>query len=67
MNVPAINFKKYLGATGVRYIQLGQARHVQENQVLNLEETVRQAESFCERILRTGRYSNKNRNGLIKH
>ena len=31
MDVPAINFKKYLGTTGVRYIQMGQASHVQEN------------------------------------
>ena len=27
---PAIKFKKYLGAMGVRYIQVGQASHVQE-------------------------------------
>ena len=31
LDVPAINIKKYLGATGVRYIQMGQANHVQEN------------------------------------
>ena len=31
MDVPAIIFKKYLGATGVRYIQMEQGSHVQEN------------------------------------
>ena len=44
MDVPAKHFKKYLGATGVRYIQMGQASHVEENEELNLEETIRQAE-----------------------
>ena len=28
-DVPAINFKRYLGTTGVRYIQMGQASHIQ--------------------------------------
>ena len=28
-DVPAINFKRYLGMTGVRYIQMGQASHIQ--------------------------------------
>ena len=44
MDVPAINFKKYLGATGVMYIQMGQASHVQENKEWNLEEPIWQAE-----------------------
>ena len=44
MEVPAINIKKYLGVTGVRYIQMGQASHDRENQEWNLEETIRQAE-----------------------
>ena len=30
LGVPAINFKKYIGATGVRYNQMGQASHIQE-------------------------------------
>ena len=30
LGVRAINFKKYMGATGARYIQMGQASHVQE-------------------------------------
>ena len=29
--VTAIDFRKYLGATEVRYIQMGQASHVQDN------------------------------------
>ena len=36
--------KKSIGATGVRYIQMGQASHVQENKEWNLKETIRQAE-----------------------
>ena len=31
------NFRKYLGATGVRYIRMCQASHVQENKEWNLE------------------------------
>ena len=42
--VPAIYFKKYMGATGVRYIQKGQASHVQGENEWDLEETIRQAE-----------------------
>ena len=30
--VPAINFKRYLGATSVRYIQMGTASKVQYNE-----------------------------------
>ena len=44
MGVPAINFKIYMGATAVRYIQMGQASHVQEENKWDLEETIRQAE-----------------------
>ena len=33
-----------MGATGVRYIQMGQASHVQDNNTWDLEETIRQAE-----------------------
>ena len=39
MEVPAINFKKYLSATGVRYIQMGQTSHVQSNNEWNLDST----------------------------
>ena len=41
--VPAINFKRYLGATSVRYIQTGTASKVQYNEEWE-EETNRQAE-----------------------
>ena len=53
MDVPAINFKKYLEATGVRYIQMGHASHVQENKKLNLEETVRHAKQKISTDLKT--------------
>ena len=43
-DVPAINFKRYLGATGVPYVQMGQASHIQADKSWDLEETVRQAE-----------------------
>ena len=53
IDVPTVNSKKYLGATGVRYVQMGQASHVQENNEWNLEETVRQAEHKFSTILKT--------------
>ena len=40
--VPAINFKRYLGATGVRYINTGKASKIQTSSDWDLEETVRQ-------------------------
>ena len=43
-DVPAINFKRYLGATGVRYVQMGPSSHIQADKSWDLEETVRQAE-----------------------
>ena len=43
-DVPAIIFKRYLGTTRVRYIQMGQASHIQGENKLVLEETIRQAE-----------------------
>ena len=39
LDVAAINFKKYLIATGVRYIKMGQASHVQSNNERNLDST----------------------------
>ena len=39
--VPAINFKRCLGATGVRYINMGQASNVQDDPKWDFEETVR--------------------------
>ena len=53
LGVPAINFKKYIGATGVRYIQMGQASHIQEENKWDLEETIRQAEQKFATDLRT--------------
>ena len=44
LDVPAINFKRYLGTTGVRYIQMGQASHIQNEKKWDLEETIRQVE-----------------------
>ena len=40
--VPAISFKKYVGTTSVRYIQIGQASHIQNENKWDLEETIRQ-------------------------
>ena len=42
--VPAINSKKYFGATDLRYIQIGRANQVQDNEEWNLEETIRHIE-----------------------
>ena len=53
LGVPAINFKKNIGATGVRYIQMGQASHIQEEKKWDLEETIRQAEQKFATDLRT--------------
>ena len=53
LGVPAINFKKYIGATGVRYFQMGQASHIQEENKWDLEETIRQAEQKFATDLRT--------------
>ena len=39
--VPAINFKHYLGATGVRYINMGKASKPQISNDWDLEETIR--------------------------
>ena len=53
LGVPAIKFKKYIGATDVRYIQMGQASHIQEENKWDLEETIRQAEQKFATDLRT--------------
>ena len=42
--VPAINFTRYLGATSVRYIQMGTASKVQYEDKWDIEKTVRQVE-----------------------
>ena len=53
ISVPAINFKRYLGANSVRYIQMGTASKVQYNEEWDLEETTRQAEQKFLTDLRT--------------
>ena len=40
--VPAINFKRYRRATGVRYISMEKASKIQTNNELDLEQTIRQ-------------------------
>ena len=66
LGVPAINFKKYVGATGVRYIQMGQASHVQEENKWNLEKTIRQAELKFTTDLRTIARETTNDEKLLK-
>ena len=51
--VPAINFKRYLGATGARYINMGKASKVQTNNEWDLEETIRQVEQKLAGDLKT--------------
>ena len=51
--VPAINFKRYLGATGLRYINMGKDSKVQTNSDWDLEETVRQVEQKFATDLKT--------------
>ena len=51
--VPAINFKRYLDATGVRYINMGKASKIQTSSDWDLEETVRQVEQKFATDLKT--------------
>ena len=51
--VQAINFKKYLGATSVRYIQMRTASNVQYDDPWDLDETVRPVEQKLSTDLRT--------------
>ena len=64
--VPAINFKRYLGATSVRYIQMGTASKVQYEDKWDLEETVRQAEQKFSTDLRTIADETTNDEKLLK-
>ena len=66
LGVPAINFKKYVGATGVRYIQMGQASHVQEENKWDLDDTIRQAEQKFTTDLRTSAKKTTNDEKLLK-
>ena len=64
--VPAINFKRYLGATSVRYVQMGTASKVQYNEEWDLKETIRQAEQKFSTDLRTIADETTNDEKLIK-
>ena len=64
--VPTINFKRYLGTTGVRYIQMGQASHIQNENKWDLEETIRQAEQKFTTDLKTIATETTNDEKLLK-
>ena len=66
LDVPAINFKRYLGATGTRYIQMGQASHTQGGKKWDLEETIRQAEQKFTTDLKTIAAGTTNDDKLLK-
>ena len=51
--VPAKNFKRYLGATGVRYINMEKASKIQTSSDWDLEETVCQVEQKFATYLKT--------------
>ena len=61
-----MNFQKYVGATGVRYIQVGQTSHVQEENKWDSEETIRQAEQKVTMDLRTIAKERTNDEKLLK-
>ena len=64
--VPAINFKRYLGATGVRYINMGKASKIQINSDWDLEETVRRVEQKFATDLKTIAGETTNDEKLLK-
>ena len=64
--VPAINFERYLGTTGVRYINMGKASKIQNNTDWDLEETIRQAEQKFSTGLKTISKETTNDEKLIK-
>ena len=66
MAVPAINFKRYLGATGVRYMNMGKASKIQTNSEWDLEETVRQVEQKFATDLKTIAWETTNDEKLLK-
>ena len=66
LDVPAINFKRYLGTTEVRYIQMGQASHIQNENKWDLEETIRQAEQNFTTDLKTIATETTNDEKLLK-
>ena len=64
--VPAIIFKKYLGTTGKRYIQMGQASHIQNEKKWDLKETIKQAEQKLTTDLKTIATETTNDEKLLK-
>ena len=66
LGVPAINFRKYIGAIGDRYNQVGQASHVQEENKRDLEERIRQAVQKFATDLRTIAKETNNDQKLLK-
>ena len=65
--VPAIKFKKYIGTTGVGYIQMGQTSHIQNENKWDLaEETIRHAEHKCTTDLQTIATETSNDKKLLK-
>ena len=65
--VPAINFKRYLGATSVRFIQMGTASKLQYDNQWDLEETVSQVEQKYSTDLRTTADEPTNDDKFLKH
>ena len=64
--VPANNFKRYLEATGVRYINMEKASKIQTNNVWDLEETIRQVEQKFATDLKTKAGETTNDEKLLK-
>ena len=64
--VPAINFKRYLGATLVRYINMGEASKVQDDPKWDLDETVRQVDQKFATDLKTITGESTNDETLLK-
>ena len=63
---PATNFKRYLGATGVRYINMGKASKIQQNNEWDQEDTVRQVEQKFATDLKTIAGETTNDEKLLK-
>ena len=64
--VPAINFKRYLGATGVEYINMGKASKIQTSSDWDLKETVRQVDQKFATGLKTVAGETTNEEKLFK-
>ena len=62
----AINFNCYLGATGVKYINMGKASKIQQNNEWDLQDTVRQVEQKFATDLKTIAGETTNDEKLLK-